>query len=357
MATSTRPEKSTLANRRNIATWLLVCCGMVAAMVVIGGITRLTESGLSMTEWRPLIGWIPPLSDAEWQRVFDRYRQTSEFRLQFPGMDVEGFKTIFWWEYIHRVWGRLIGLVFGLPLVWFLIRRRIERKLAPHLVGLFLLGGLQGLIGWWMVTSGFVDRDDVSQYRLTVHLGMAIVILGYMLWLALGLLPIADRAIAPAGLKRLAYGVLASAFVTVLSGGLVAGINAGLIYNTWPLMDGGIAPYDIGALTPWWLNAFENHSAVQFDHRMLAYLTAALTLTYWLRMRGAAVHARARRASAVLAGMVGVQLALGISTLLLMVPVPLGVLHQAGAVTVFALALWNAWELSAARPQAVAPQR
>jgi len=348
------PHDSTVAHRRNIAVWLLVCCAMVAAMVLIGGITRLTESGLSMTEWRPLIGWIPPLSDAEWHRVFERYRQTSEFRLQFPGMDVEGFKTIFWWEYIHRVWGRLIGLVFGVPLAWFLIRGRIGRGLAPHLVGLFVLGGLQGLIGWWMVTSGFVDRDDVSQYRLTIHLGTAILILGYMLWLALGLLPIAQRAAAPAGPRRLSYAVLASAFVTMLSGGLVAGINAGLIYNTWPLMDGGFAPYDIGALSPWWLNVFENHGTVQFDHRLLAYLTAALTLAFWVRTRRAAVHGRAHGAAALLAGMVGLQLVLGISTLLMMVPVPLGVLHQAGAVAVFALALWNAWELSAGQSRTVA---
>ena len=180
-------------DRRNIAIWLLACCGMVAAMVVIGGITRLTESGLSMTEWRPLVGWIPPLSEVEWQRIFDRYRQTSEYRIQFPGMDLEGFKTIFWWEYIHRVWGRLIGLVFGLPLLWFILRRRIDKALIPHLVTLFVLGGLQGVIGWWMVVSGFVDRDDVSQYRLTVHLGMAIIILGYLLWVAFGLLSRGDR--------------------------------------------------------------------------------------------------------------------------------------------------------------------
>ncbi|MDH3230446.1 MAG: COX15/CtaA family protein [Alphaproteobacteria bacterium] len=334
-------------NRRNIAIWLLACSGMVAAMVIIGGITRLTESGLSMTEWRPLIGWIPPLSEAEWQRVFDRYRQTSEYRIQFPGMDIEGFKTIFWWEYIHRVWGRSIGLVYGLPMFWFLLRGRVERPLVPHLWALLFLGGLQGLIGWWMVKSGFVDRDDVSQYRLTVHLGMAIVILGYLLWVAFGLLSRGDREAAPAGLRTLSRVMVGVAFVTILSGGMVAGINAGFIHNTWPLMDGGLLPDDFAALDPVWQNAFENHATVQFEHRIAAYVTAAVAALFWFRMRGAPLHARARLAANLLGVAVIVQLILGISTLLLVVPITLAVLHQAGAVALFALALWSSWELSA----------
>jgi cytochrome c oxidase assembly protein subunit 15 len=334
-------------DRRNIAIWLLACSGMVAAMVIIGGITRLTESGLSMTEWRPLVGWIPPLSEVEWQRVFDRYRQTSEYRIQFPGMDLEGFKTIFWWEYIHRVWGRLIGLVFGLPLLWFILRRRIDKPLIPHLVALFALGALQGVIGWWMVVSGFVDRDDVSQYRLTVHLGMAIIILGYLLWVALGLLSRGDREAAPAGLRTLSRVVVGVAFVTILSGGMVAGINAGFIHNTWPLMDGGLLPDDFAALESVWRNAFENHATVQFEHRIAAYVTAAVAAVFWFRMRNAALHARARTAANLLGAAVILQLLLGISTLLLVVPIMLAVLHQAGAVAVFALALWSSWELSA----------
>ncbi|MDH5556575.1 MAG: COX15/CtaA family protein [Alphaproteobacteria bacterium] len=335
------------ANRRNIAVWLFTCAAMVALMVVIGGITRLTESGLSMTEWRPLIGWIPPLSEVEWQRVFDRYRQTSEYRIQFPGMDLEGFKTIFWWEYIHRVWGRLIGLVFGLPMAWFIIRQRVERPLIPHLVALLLLGGLQGLIGWWMVKSGFVDRDDVSQYRLTVHLGVAIVILGYLLWLALGLLQRAEsRGKAPVSLRKLSQAVAGVAFVTILSGGMVAGINAGVIHNTWPLMDGGLLPGDFDALSPFWLNFFESHAAVQFDHRMLAYLTAIVAGIYWFRARTAGLEARALKSAHALGVMLVLQILLGISTLLLVVPISLAVLHQAGAVALFALAIWNMWELS-----------
>ena len=337
-------------NRRNIAIWLFTCAAMVALMVIIGGITRLTESGLSMTEWRPLIGWIPPLSEVEWQRVFDRYRDTSEYRIQFPGMDLEGFKTIFWWEYIHRVWGRLIGLVFGLPLIWFVVRRRVERPMIPHLVALLLLGAFQGLIGWWMVKSGFVDRDDVSQYRLTIHLGVAIAILGYLLWLAFGLLQRAEsRGTAPGGLRRLSRATVAIAFVTILSGGMVAGINAGFIHNTWPLMDSGLLPDDFAALSPFWLNFFENHSMVQFSHRILAYLTVIVAGVYWFRARSAGLPARARMAANLLAVMVVLQIALGISTLLLVVPISLAVLHQGGAVVLFALAIWAMWELSPPR--------
>ena len=341
----TRDGKRQTTDPRAIAVWLLACCGMVAAMVVIGGITRLTESGLSMTEWRPLIGWIPPLSEAEWQRVFERYRQTSEYRLQFPDMDVAGFKTIFWWEYIHRVWGRLIGLVFGLPLLWFVVRRRISKPLIPHLVVLFVLGGLQGFIGWWMVTSGFVDRDDVSQYRLTAHLGLAILILGYMLWLAIGLLAPDGRAAAPAGPRRLARLALGAAFVTILSGGMVAGLNAGVIYNTWPLMDGGLVPEDIGGLSPWWRNPLEDVATVQFDHRIMAYATALLVAALWLKARAAGLNRRALLAVNALGAMVLLQIVLGITTLLLVVPLPLAVLHQAGAVLVFSLALWSVRQL------------
>jgi cytochrome c oxidase assembly protein subunit 15 len=338
------------ANRRNIAIWLLTCSAMVALMVVIGGATRLTESGLSMTEWRPLIGWIPPLSEVEWQRVFDRYRQTSEYRIQFPGMDLDGFKTIFWWEYIHRVWGRLIGLVFGLPLFWFIFRRRIERPMIPHLVVLLFLGAFQGLIGWWMVTSGFVDRDDVSQYRLTIHLGVAIVILGYLLWLAFGLLSRSEVRAAPtAALRRISRATAAITFVTILSGGMVAGINAGFIHNTWPLMDGGLLPDDFTALSPFWMNAFENHSTVQFDHRMLAYVTAIVAGLQWYRMSTAKLHSRAKIAGHLLGAMVALQILLGISTLLLVVPTSLAVLHQGGAVILFGLSVWCAWELSGPR--------
>lgn len=333
--------------RRSMAVWLLALCCMVAAMVMIGGITRLTESGLSIVEWNLALGWIPPLTEAEWQRQFDLYRQTSEYQMQFPYLDLEGFKTIFWWEYIHRVWGRLIGLVALGGMLWALIDKRFDRRMKLHAVALFLIISFQGAIGYWMVTSGFVGRDDVSQYRLTLHLGMAIAIVGYALWLAFGLSwGGSDRKIAPDRLRRSAGVVTAVAFVTILSGGMVAGTNAGFIYNTWPLMEGGLVPRDFGALSPFWLNFFENHATVQFDHRLLAYITAVAAAFYWYQARRAALHSRVRLAANLLGGMVALQILLGIATLLLVVPISVAVLHQGGAVLLFALAIWNFWELS-----------
>ena len=353
MPSSSAPPASAPGNRRAIAIWLLASCAMIAAMVIIGGITRLSESGLSIVEWNLVMGWIPPLSDAEWQRQFALYRQTSEFQLQFPNLDVEGFKSIYWWEYIHRVWGRLIGLVALAGTVWFVfVDRRTQARMKLHAIAIFVAVSLQGAIGYWMVTSGFVDRDDVSQYRLTIHLGVAIALLGYMLWLALGLLFPDDRGAAPVTARRLATGVAGIVFLTLLSGGLVAGINAGFIFNTWPLMDGGFVPHDVLSMSPWWLNAFENLGTVQFDHRMLAYATTALVLVYWLRLRLVALHSRARRAAGMLAGMVVLQVILGIATLLLVVPLPIAVTHQGGAVVLFALAIWNVWELSGPRKPA-----
>jgi len=332
---------------RAIAVWLFACCGMVITMMIIGAITRLTESGLSMVEWRPLVGFLPPLSEVEWERIFALYRKTSQYRLQNPDMTLDAFKSIFWWEYIHRVWGRLIGAAFGLPLLWFLIRRRIPKELTLHLVGLFLLGGFQGVIGWWMVTSGFVDREEVSQYRLTVHLGIAFIILGYMLWLGIGLVsrkPMGD--VAPAALRRNAKAVLVVVFATALTGALVAGLNAGLTYNEWPLMDGRFVPNGYGDLAPWWLNPFDNIAAVQFDHRIMAYVTAAAVLAIWLQARRGGLSAKSRRPFHFLAAMAALQIALGIATLLFVVPLPVAVLHQAGAIALFCLAVWCAQSVS-----------
>lgn len=331
---------------RAIAVWLFACCGMVILMMLIGAVTRLTESGLSMVEWRPLIGVLPPLSEAEWERVFALYRKTSEYRLQNPDMTLDAFKTIFWWEYIHRVWGRLIGVAFAVPLLWFVVRRRIPRGLAPRLVGLFLLGGAQGVIGWWMVKSGFVDRDDVSQYRLTVHLGTAFVILGYMLWIAIGLVSRARAGTVAAGLRRNAKAVLLVVFATALTGGLVAGLNAGFTYNEWPMMDGRFVPDGYGDLSPWWLNPFDNIPAVQFDHRMMAYLTAAAVLALWLQARAGGLPAGVMRPFHLLGALAALQVGLGIATLLLVVPLPLAVMHQAGAIALFCTAVWCAQAVS-----------
>lgn len=329
------------AKNRAIANWLVVCCGMVVAMMLIGAITRLTESGLSMVEWRPLIGAFPPISDAEWRRVFDLYRQTSEYRLENAGMSLSEFKTIFWWEYIHRLWGRLIGVVFGLPLIWFAVRGYLTKPLAFRLLVLFLLGGAQGVIGWWMVKSGLVDRADVSQYRLTVHLGVAFLILGAMLWVLLDL--VAHKpATTPVSrsFRRSTAGLLMLIFGTALSGGLVAGLNAGYAYNDWPYMNGQIVPEEYGDLTPWWINLFENVAAVQFDHRLLAYFSVVGVLLLWVAAWRNGLTGRTRRPFDLLAVMVFAQVALGVSNLLFVVPTPLAVAHQGGAIALFCLAVW-----------------
>ncbi|MBO44439.1 MAG: heme A synthase [Rhodospirillaceae bacterium] len=322
-------------SRNSVALWLFTCAGMVVVMMLIGAATRLTESGLSMVEWRPLIGGIPPLSDAEWERVFDLYRQTSEYRLQHAGMELAAFKKIFWWEYIHRLWGRLIGIAFAIPFLWFLYKRAIERPLIPHLVMLFCLGGLQGLIGWWMVKSGFVNRTDVSQYRLVVHLGMAMGILGYLLWMAMGLVLSPDKS-APTVEKSVGWLILSVFSVTILSGGFVAGLNAGQIYNSWPLMGNTFIPADYLVVSSWWRNPFESAAAAQFNHRILAYASFGAAIWFfglmWKRN-----DVRMKKISLLVLLVASFQVILGISTLLLIVPVSLGVLHQLGAITLFCL--------------------
>jgi len=313
---------------------------MVALMMLIGAITRLTESGLSMVEWRPLIGILPPLSDAEWSRIFDLYRQTSEYRLENAGMTLPEFKTIFWWEYIHRVWGRLIGLAFAVPFFWFLWRGNVPSSLKPHLFVLLFLGGLQGVIGWWMVKSGFVDRHDVSQYRLTVHLTLAFLILGYLIWLIAAFL---DRAKAepatPDTLRRSTTGFLLLVIVTVMSGGLVAGLGAGFDYNTWPLMADDFVPAGLYDGDPWWRAVFEDILTVQFDHRILAYITFVSAFVLWWRARSLSVTHWQRWICGAIAVAVTAQLFLGIATLLSVVSLPLAALHQAGAIFLFSCAV------------------
>jgi len=335
---------------RAVGLWLLACCAMVLAMAVIGAITRLTESGLSIMEWAPLSGTLPPLSQAEWQRLFDLYRQIPEYQEVNAGMSLAEFKTIFWWEYIHRLWGRLIGLVFALPLAWFWLRGRIDRPLGRKLLLALALGGAQGLLGWFMVASGFAERTDVSQYRLTAHLGLALVIYGYLLWLAFGVLwPRPERSHDPATstLRRALLGLLILVAVTIASGGFVAGLNAGLTYNTFPLMDGDLIPRGYGDLSPWLLNLFENVAAVQFNHRLLAVTTVALALALWVWSLARDVSPAAHGGFAVLAILALMQLALGITALLLVVPVTLGALHQAGAILVLTATLWTLHQLRA----------
>jgi cytochrome c oxidase assembly protein subunit 15 len=317
---------------RTIAVWLLVCCATIFCMVVLGGVTRLTGSGLSMVEWEPIMGVLPPLSDAEWQETFSLYQQYPEYRLKNSHLDVEGFKNIFWLEYFHRLLGRGIGLLFGLPFLYFLVRRQIDRPLVPRLLFLFVLGGLQGLMGWYMVQSGMVDDPHVSQYRLTAHLMLAIFIYAYMLWLALDLIRGRDRVKVARGWVTGAFLLMGMILLTIASGGFVAGLKAGFTYNTFPLMNGQWVPDGLMLMEPVWRNLFENITTVQFNHRVLAILTAALVIGFWWTARRRAGDPPARFALDLLLAAVALQVALGITTLLMVVPIPLAAAHQAGAV-------------------------
>ncbi len=344
-------DSQSVNSDRAIGLWLLACCAMIYAMAVIGAITRLTESGLSIMEWAPVTGALPPLSEPEWERVFALYRKIPEYQELNADMSLAEFKTIYWWEYVHRLWGRLIGVVFLVPFLWFLLRRRLRPGLTPHLLAMFALGGLQGALGWFMVASGFAERTDVSQYRLVAHLGAAVAIYVYILWIALGLVaprPSPSPDARAAGLRALLIALVALVLLAMASGGFVAGLNAGLVYNTFPLMDGALVPDGYGLLQPWTLNLFENEIAVQFNHRLLAFATAALAAIAWLRSRRLRLSPRARAACALVLAMVALQFGLGVATLLLVVPVWLAALHQAGALALVTLTLWAIHQVRAA---------
>lgn len=314
---------------------------MILVMVAIGGATRLTGSGLSIMEWAPLRGTLPPLSEAEWNRLYALYRQIPQYALVNQGFGIEGFKEIFWLEWLHRLWGRLIGLAFVVPLAVLWWRGAVPRSLLPKLLGLFLLGGMQGAVGWFMVASGFFPESTaVSPYRLVAHLGLALVLYAAILWTALGL---RDGKFGITGPRRLVQATAIAAAITILAGGFVAGLRAGLDYNTFPLMAGTLVPDGYARLSPLLLNWVENIAAVQFNHRALATLTALLAAASLL----AGWNSQARPGLLVLVVAVGVQYALGIATLLYMVPVVLGTLHQTVAVVVLTAALVVLHQVSA----------
>jgi cytochrome c oxidase assembly protein subunit 15 len=329
--------------QKPIAVWLLACCALVFAMVVVGGVTRLTNSGLSIVEWQPIVGTMPPLSQKDWDELFEKYHQTPQYKKVNAGMSLGEFKGIFWWEYFHRLLGRVIGLAFFIPFLYFMVKKAIDRPLGLKLAGIFLLGGLQGAMGWYMVKSGLVDNPHVSQYRLTAHLGLAFLIYAAMFWVALELL-------SPAGashgsirlwpLRRFSVAITSLIFIMILSGGFVAGIRAGLAYNTFPLMNGHFIPPEIFMLEPWYRNFFDNMATVQFDHRMIAWALAILIPVFWYKSRSLPLSGSARLACSLLLIMLVIQISLGISTLLLLVPLPLAAAHQAGALLLFTAALW-----------------
>lgn len=311
--------------------WLVTVALMIVAMVVLGGATRLTGSGLSITEWQPIMGALPPFTDADWQDLFEKYQQSSQYKLQNSGMSIADFKFIFWWEWSHRLLGRTVGAVFFLPLVGFLIVRKVERRLLPQLLGIFVLGGLQGALGWYMVASGLVDRVEVSQYRLSAHLTLATILLAAVVWT---IFSIGNRHQRPRSLDQwVALGMTGLIVLQVAAGAFVAGLNAGQGYNTWPLMDGRFIPEGLLAMEPGWRNFFESALTVQFDHRMLAYVIFVLALWHGLRVFSVS--------SLGLFYVIFGQVSLGIFTLLTRAPVGLALVHQLGAMVVLTVALWN----------------
>lgn len=318
-----------------IAHWLLGICLLIFLMVVIGGMTRLTGSGLSMVDWHPATGFIPPFTEAHWQELFDSYKQFPQFLKLNQHMDLADFKGIFWLEFIHRVLGRVIGLAFLLPFLYFLLRGMITKSLAPKLIIMFILGGLQGVLGWYMVKSGLVNDPHVSQYRLTAHLMLAVAIYSYALWVALDLLaeerPATGYTMDVDKLTGKSLVLLLLVVITMVSGGFVAGLKAGLIYNTFPLMGDTLVAPGVYALSPWYLSALEDAATVQFNHRLLALTTFFLIVGFYFYSRKLDLPSRTRTLLNLVLIASTVQVGLGISTLLLRVPVLLGASHQAGA--------------------------
>lgn len=339
--TAATPRSAADADARAVARWLLLVAALVWIMVALGGATRLTGSGLSIMEWAPIMGTLPPLSDAEWHRLYDLYRTIPQYELVNRGFGLDGFKQIFWLEWTHRLWGRMIGLVYVAGMAWFWLRGRVPAGLKPRLLLLLALGGAQGAIGWFMVASGFeADRTVVSPYRLVVHLGMAFLLYAMLVWTAMGLLRPAPGTVGvPPGLRRLVHVAAGLAIVTMLAGGFVAGLRAGFTYNTFPLMDGRLVPEGYWDLSPALKNLTANIAAVQFNHRLLATVTLLFAGWATIRARHALPRGPARGAVMGLGLAVLLQYVLGVATLLAVVPAWLGTLHQAVAVLVLTGAL------------------
>jgi cytochrome c oxidase assembly protein subunit 15 len=365
------PSPTEVKRRRAVGLWLLAVALVILAMVTIGGLTRLTGSGLSITQWDPIMGAIPPLNARAWAEAFAKYRLIPQYIVENRGMSLEGFKGIFWWEWSHRLLGRLLGVLFLVPFLWFAATGAIRRADWPRMLLLFLLGGLQGFIGWWMVSSGLEVRTSVSQYRLAIHLGTALLLLVAILWIALEYLrpspPRGERArvrghnadlpLAPTlspdggeGVAR-AFLFIALVYVQMLLGALVAGLHAGLIYNTWPDMNGHVFPEDPFFARPWWINFFENPGLAQFDHRIGAYAVAAFAA--FIYVRGIKLGGWAKISAKTVAIITTLQIALGITTLLLQAPEWLAAAHQVTAACLLCAGVWHAFELRA--PGAVRP--
>jgi len=347
------------AHRHIVRFWLYGVAALIALMVIVGGITRLTDSGLSIVEWRPVTGTVPPLSENAWAAEFEKYKTSSEYELVNKGMTLNEFKRIYWWEWAHRLLGRVIGAAFLLPLLLFQFRGWIEPGIKWRLWLIFALGALQGGIGWWMVASGLVGRVDVAQERLSIHLTMACLILIAVVWTARRLAPVtsvASAAVASAIPRRLAWTavtILSLLVVQIALGGLVAGLKAGFVYNTWPLIDGALIPAreHLFLLAPAWANLIDNHLAVQFTHRMVAYLLVTLAVFH---AADCAYHNEGRVSAIALAALLLLQATLGVTALLWHVPMLLALAHQSVAVVTLVTATVHAANLLAGKPRAVA---
>jgi cytochrome c oxidase assembly protein subunit 15 len=334
-------------SRQAVGLWLLAVALVILGMITVGGLTRLTGSGLSITQWKPIMGALPPLNDAQWVDAFARYQRIPQYILENRGMTLEAFKGIFWWEWSHRLLGRLLGVIFLVPFVWFAAVGAIKRSEWPRMLLLFALGGLQGFIGWWMVTSGFEVRTSVSQYRLAIHLGAALLLLVAILWIALEYLRsdsgnVSDATRRGAGPKR-GYVMVALVYFQMLLGALVAGLHAGLVYNTWPDMNGSVFPEMPFYHSPWWINFFENDGLAQFDHRIGAYVVAGFAA--FIFARGVKLTGNAKKSAKTLAIITIWQVFLGIATLLLRAPEALAAVHQVTAALLLCAAVWHASEL------------
>ena len=355
--TQAASSRDLAANRVAIRVWLAIVSLAIFALVIVGGATRLTDSGLSITQWKPIHGVIPPLSEAQWEEELELYRQIPEYQQINKGMSLSEFKYIYWWEWVHRLLARGVGVLFAVPLVFFWLSGRIEPHLKLPLLGILALGGLQGFIGWWMVTSGLVDRVDVSQYRLATHLTLACVILAAIVWVSRGLAPHSSDPAPSAGSAGVAGLITIMVLVQIYLGGLVAGLDAGLAYNTWPLMDGAVVPSNLFTMSPVVANFFENAKTVQFTHRFFGYALWLAVLIHMIASLARAPGTTHARRTVVLFALVTVQAAIGIVTLLQQVPVSWALVHQGMAVIVlaFAVAHWRTFRGSYKSSEEVAP--
>jgi len=360
----TTAATTTPSGAKPVSAWLFVVAALIAVMVIVGGATRLTDSGLAIVEWRPVTGAIPPLTEADWRAEFEKYKAIPEYQLVNRGMSLAAFKQIYWWEWGHRFLGRFVGAAFLLPFLYFLLRRMIKRRLAWKLAGLFVLGGLQGALGWWMVASGLSERIDVSQYRLAAHLALAVLLFAATLWIALDLrfpspacgrgdrgegattksasvdtpsppVPLPQAGEGRGALRVTAIALVFAVYLQMILGAFVAGLRAGRLYNTWPLMDGRFFPEGYFSGPPGFNDLFETAAAAQFNHRIGAYLVAAAAVAFFFAARKTAAAGNAR----ILLLAVFAQIALGIWTVITATPLPLGLLHQAGALAVLAAAV------------------